>query len=126
MEGHVDVYLHHSGRWIMDPVLNYVGRNVHIVEDFDVEFLSIISVKDVYKSQASYNNVKHIYVLELGMQMINEVIFLVHDDNGIKNVLGKINLNTNVVEFFANHEIDAPVFPQNILVISYDIDSLIT
>ena len=84
MEGHVDVYLHHSGRWIMDPVLNYVGRNVHIVEDFDVEFLSIISVKDVYKSQASYNNVKHIYVLELGMQMINEGIFLVHDDNGIK------------------------------------------
>ena len=41
-------------------------------------------------------------------------------------MLGKINLNTNVVEFFANYEIDAPVFPQNILVISYDIDSLIT
>ena len=23
MEGHVDVYLHHGGRWIMDPILNW-------------------------------------------------------------------------------------------------------
>ena len=34
-------------------------------------------------------------------------------------VLGR---HTNVVEFFANHEIDAPVFAQDILAISYDID----
>ena len=49
MDGRVDVYLHHGGRWIMDLVLHYVGGNVHIVEDFDVDFLSIINVKDVYK-----------------------------------------------------------------------------
>ena len=76
MEVHVDVYLHHGGRWIMDPVLSYVGGDVHIVEEFDVNFLSIINVKDVYKSQLGYKNVEHIYVLELGMEM-NEGIFLV-------------------------------------------------
>ena len=48
----------------MNLVLSYVGENVHIVEDFDVDFLSIIDVKDVYKSQLGYKNVEHIYVLE--------------------------------------------------------------
>ena len=33
----------------MDLVLHYVGENVHIVEDFDVDFLSIINVKVVYR-----------------------------------------------------------------------------
>ena len=47
IEGQVDVYLHHGGRLIMELVLSYVGGDVHIVEDFDVDFLSIISVKDV-------------------------------------------------------------------------------
>ena len=85
MEGHVDVYLHHGGRWIMDPLLSYVGGDVHIVEDFDVDFLSIISVKDVYKSQLGHKNVEHTYVLEPGMEM-NEGIFLVRDDNGIRKM----------------------------------------
>ena len=31
-----------------------------------------------------------------------------------------------MVEFFANHEIDAPVSTQDILAISYDMDPLIT
>ena len=31
----------------MDPVLNYVGGHVHIIKDFDVDFLSLISVKDI-------------------------------------------------------------------------------
>ena len=97
MEGHVDVYLHHGGKWIMDSVLSYVGGDVHISEDFDVDFLSIISVKDVYKSQLGYKNVEHIYVLEPGMKM-NEGLFLIQDDNRIRNVLSKINSNTDVVE----------------------------
>ena len=37
-------------------------------------------------------------------------------------MLSKINANTYVVDFFANHEIDAPVFAHDILAISYDID----
>ena len=62
----------------MDHVLSYVGGDAHIVEDFDVDFffLSIINVKDVYKSQLGYKNVEHIYVLKPGMEM-NEGIFLV-------------------------------------------------
>ena len=41
---------------------------------------------------------------------MNEVLFLVHDDNEIRKVLNKINLDTNLLEFFANHEIDALAF----------------
>ena len=53
----MDVYLHHDGRWIMDPILHYVGGDVHIVKDFDVDFLLIINVKDVYKLELGYKNV---------------------------------------------------------------------
>ena len=36
--------------------------------------------------------------------------------------MSKINLDTNVLGFFVNHEVDAPVFSQDILLINYDID----
>ena len=35
----------------MDLVLSYAGGRVHIIKDFDVNFLFIINVKDVYKSE---------------------------------------------------------------------------
>ena len=76
MEGHLDVYLHYGHRLIMDPALSYVRGDVHIVEDFDVDFLTTISAKNVYKSQLSYKNVKHIYILELGMEM-NDGLFVI-------------------------------------------------
>ena len=71
-----------------------------------LDFLSIISVKDVYKSELGYKNVEHIYVLELGMNM-NECLFFCY---------------TNILDLFANHEIDAPIFEEDILTISYEID----
>ena len=42
----------------------------------DVYFLTIISAKNVYKSQLSYKNVEHIYALELGMEM-NDGLFII-------------------------------------------------
>ena len=51
MNGHVDVYLHHGGKWVTKPELKCLGGDVHIVEDFDIDFLSIITVKDVYKKK---------------------------------------------------------------------------
>ena len=53
---------------------------------------------------------------------MNEGLFLVQDDNGIRKVLNKINSYTDVLEFFANHEVDALVFAQDILAINYEID----
>ena len=41
----------------MDPILSYVGGHIHIIKDFDVNFISIINVKDVYKSELGYKNV---------------------------------------------------------------------
>ena len=40
-------------------------------------------------------------------------------------LLHKINSNTKVLQFFANHDINAPVFAQYILTIGYEIDPLI-
>ena len=49
MDRHVDVYLHHGDKWVTEPELKYLEGDVHIGEDFDIVFLSIITVKDVYK-----------------------------------------------------------------------------
>ena len=67
----MDIYLHHGGRWYMDPILSYVRGHVHII---DLDFLSIINIKDVYKSKLCYKNVELIYVLEPGIEM-NEGLF---------------------------------------------------
>ena len=117
----MDVYLYHGDRWIMDPVLSYVRGDVYIVEDFNVDFISIISVKDAYKSQLGYKNAENIYVLEPIMEM-NDDLFLIQDDNEIRKVLSKINSDIDVLELFANHEIDAHVCAQDILTINYEID----
>ena len=37
-------------------------------------------------------------------------------------MLSKINANTDLLEFFVNHEIDAPLFAQDISTIGYEID----
>ena len=62
-------------------------------------------MKDVYKKKLGFKNVGHVYVLELDMDM-NEGLFLVHDDHEIRKILSKINLDMDVVEFFANHKIN--------------------
>ena len=65
-----------------------------------------------------YKNVERIYVLEPRMNMNG--LYSVQDDHGIKEILSKINAGIDVVEFFANREIDALVFAQDILTMSYD------
>ena len=47
MEGHADLYIHHGGRCVKEPMLNYVGGSVHILEEFDVEYLDIIAIQNV-------------------------------------------------------------------------------
>lgn len=49
----------------------------------------------------------------------SEGLFLVQDDNGIRRLLSKINPDIDVIEFFADHEIDALVLAQDILAIGY-------
>lgn len=44
MDGYVDIYLHHTGKWEMEPNLSYVGGELHIIERFDTTFLLILSV----------------------------------------------------------------------------------
>ena len=72
------------------------------------------------KKQLGYNNAKHVYVLEPGMNM-DEGLFLVQDDEGIWKVLSMISADTNVVDFLATHGIDAPVFTPDVSTVSYDL-----
>lgn len=51
---------------------------------------------------------------------MNEGSFLVQDDNGIRKILVKLNEDTNIIEFFVNHNIKSQVFSQYILAINYD------
>ena len=52
----------------------------------------------IYKKKLGYKNVKHVYVLEPGMNT-NEKLFLVQHDYGIRKILSKINADMDVLEF---------------------------
>ena len=67
MEGHVDIYMHdHEGKWMREPLL-YVRGSVHIVEEFDIESLDILTILNVYNQQLKYVNLQYLYVLKPDM-----------------------------------------------------------
>ena len=109
MDGHVDLYIHHGGRWVREPLLDYVGGRVHILEDFDIESFDILTILNVYKQQFNNANLQHLYVLEPNMGMSDGGLYLVDDNNRIRNILRKINVDTYVLEFYDNHEVVAPI-----------------
>ena len=41
-------------------------------------------------------------------------IYLIDDNKDIKKILSKINVDTNVLDFFDNHEISVPIYALNI------------
>ena len=120
MEGKVDLHLHHGGSWVGAPELNYVGGDVFILDNFDVDYLTIITVKDVYRQELGYINVKQVYVLQPGKDMNKKGLFLVQDDRDIRRLLSLINKETSVLKFFATHEIDEAVLVEDILPIACD------
>ena len=46
--------------------------------------------------------------------MNDEGLYLIDDCDDIKKILSKINVDTNVLQFFDNHEIGAPIYAPNI------------
>ena len=45
----MDIYIHdHEGKWVREPLL-YVRGRVHIVEEFDIESLDILTILNVHK-----------------------------------------------------------------------------
>ena len=61
-EGHVNLYMHHGGKWVNESRLNHVGGRVHILKDFDIENVDIITFENVYKTQLKYQNLQHLYL----------------------------------------------------------------
>ena len=124
MEKVIDLYVHHGGNWMLEPRLSYVVEKVLILEDFEIDHLDIASIHNVYKEQLNYENVEQLYVMEPGLS-ITESLYLVEDSDGIMKILSKRDGDTNIFEFFANHDIDAPIYAPNIhLVENQDINAL--
>ncbi|RWW04349.1 hypothetical protein GW17_00032432 [Ensete ventricosum] len=116
MEKCVDVYLHYGGSWVMSPRLQYAGGDEHIVEDFDCDYLSITSIKNVYRDQLKCYNVNDVYMLETGLDL-HEGLFLVDDGSGIRKIMQEIDSDTNFLEIYASHGVDEPRYAPNILTI---------
>ena len=110
----MDLYIHHGGRWVREPLLDYVGGRVHILEDFDIESLDILTILNVCKQQFNYANLQHLYVLQPDMSMSDGGLYLVDDNDGIRKILSKINVDIDVFEFYDNHEVVALIFTSNI------------
>ena len=58
--------------------------------------------------------------MELGLG-IKKGLYLVEDKDGIIKILSKTNGDTNVLKFFANHDINAPIYAPNNLANNLDI-----
>ena len=76
--------------------------------------MDILTILNVYKEKLNYGNLQQLYVLELDISMNYGGIYLIDDNDGIRKILSKINVDTDVLEFFYNHEIGAPIYAPNI------------
>ena len=94
---------------MLESSLSYMGGKVLIVEDCEIDHLDIASIHNVYKEQLNYENLEHLYVMELGLS-ITEGLYFVEDNHGMMKILSKMNGDTDVLEFFAIHDIDAPIY----------------
>ena len=54
------------------------------------------------------------YVLELGMSTSDGGLYLVDNNDGIMKILRKINVDIDVLEFYDNHDVCAPIYAPNI------------
>ena len=75
MEGKFDLHLPSQGSWVVAPEISYVGGEVFILDKFDVDYLTIITVKDVYRQELVYIHVKQVYVLEARKDMNQGLFF---------------------------------------------------
>ena len=86
----MDLHFHHGGSWVVAQEISYVGGKVFILDKFDVNYLITITIKDVYRQELSYVNVKQVYVLKPGKDM-NQGLFLLQDDEDIRRLPSLIN-----------------------------------
>ena len=116
MEELVEVNCHYGGEWVYNPDLEYVNGNVDTIYDFDLDFLSYIDIKSRYTNVLGFRNLKTIFVLEPG-KSLNDGLFLVDDDLGIRKIINHIKKCSWVtkIDIYANHEVDMPVYANNLL-----------
>ena len=101
--------------------LHYVNGSVDILYDFDLNFLNYGDLLYRYQKILGYSTIKNIFVLEPGKKL-RDGFFLVNNDESIIRVLKYITDNSWVgeIEFYADHEVDAPEFGTQILPLPYN------
>lgn len=63
-----------------------MGGDIYICKNFDVDYLSLICIKNTYIEELKYPNVKEIYYVEPGLT-IDKGLFVLEDDHGIRRIL---------------------------------------
>ena len=69
--------------------IKYVDGEVDTIADFDPGFLDYMSIKERYMLNFGYPFVSSVLVIEPG-KTLNDGLFLIDDDDGIRRVLGYI------------------------------------
>ena len=67
------------------------------IYDFDPDFLSYIDIESRYKNVLGFKNLKTIFILEPGKRL-NDGLFLVEDDSGIRRIINHIRKCSWVTE----------------------------
>ena len=118
----VNIVFHFGGRWkYEDDKLEYIDGDTDILHDYDSDYLCYMDLLHRYKHSYGYHTVKKILVREPGRELIDG-LFLVHDDETIRRVLYYINRYSWVgeIDFFADHEVDQPLFAPRVLEIGWE------
>ena len=117
----VNLVFHFGGSWeLVEGKLEYLKGDIDVLYDFDVDYLCYNDLLARYREGYGFKLVQKIFVLKLGEELENG-LFLVHDDRTIRKVLDYINKYSWVaeVEFYADYEIDTPLFTPKVLEIEF-------
>ena len=117
----VNLVFHFGGSWEwVEGKLEYLKGDIDVLYDFDVDYLCYNDLLARYREGYGFKSVQKIFVLKPGEELENG-LFLVHDDRTIRKVLDYINKYSWVaeVEFYADHEIDTPLFAPKVLEIEF-------
>lgn len=109
----IDIVYHYAGTWKYVPGLDYVGDRVCHIQDYDVVDLYLRNIITKYYN-LGYLNVDSVSTLQPDKSM-SEGLFLINDDAGVRKLLQLIDSYVGLIELFACHEVNIPVYAQNIL-----------
>ena len=88
--------------------------------DYDPDYMCSQDILYRYRNLLGFASIEKIFVLEPGKEL-TDGLFLVHDDSSVRRVLDYIRRFSWIkeIEFYANHEVNDPIFQTNILPVEW-------